>query len=530
MIGKETYSEYLKRGWSVIPWKLIEGEDGKFYKKPAISSWREYQKRFATEDEIESWDNKYNAIAVITGSISNLTVVDVDTSNKESVPFKELNSPITVKSAFSGGKHYYYKYCDDARTTSKIADSPIDIRSDGGLIILPPSGLGKKKYTFEKNSPNFLLDEVPEDVLSALEVRNKELSTPVGDDLPEVFEGNRDDMATRVAGSLFARIPFGLADEVILPALLEWNRNKVNPPLHEQDILKVFRSIKQAQAIHHPEAILSPNDFGAPKDLNFIATQRKREHLLEASAPSTGIFGLDQIIKGFLPGHLYTMTGETNVGKTSLCCNFAYNVASQGRRVLYFALEPGNTIVDYLASVKERDTFENAREKIFDISNKIEVFTDGVNNVGSLKNIVNSLGKYDLIIVDHISYFITGQENYIQEQSNAIKALFSLAKTRETAVLLVAHINKKSSSKGEIDYNSISGSAAFKQDSSEVLIVTKEEDDSNHGIINVAKTKTGPNGICPIRFYEGSAYISEGEILNVDFGKKQASSKKVFDT
>jgi hypothetical protein len=51
--------------WSVIPIK-------KTGKKPAISSWKEYQKRLPTKAELDQWDEELNGnynIAVITGGI-----------------------------------------------------------------------------------------------------------------------------------------------------------------------------------------------------------------------------------------------------------------------------------------------------------------------------------------------------------------------------------------------------------------------------------------------------------------------------
>jgi archaellum biogenesis ATPase FlaH len=510
-IKKETYRKYLEMGWSVIPWKLSEGPDGKIIKSPAISSWREYQTRYAMPDELEEWDNKYNGVAVITGEISNISVVDVDTDNESDLPFEKLDSEMVVES-ISGGHHYYFLYDENTRTTSKLDNLPIDVRSDGGLIILPPSNFKQKKYSFVKEAPAFTLPKFPKDVSEVLKVRKQELSTPVGNNLPEAFEGNRNEMATRVIGSLFARLPsemFGLSDELLFPAFLSWNQNKCHPSLPERELETIYQSIKQIHSINHPELILTPNDFGMPRKLNSIADERTKEHLLELTAPRTGINGLDQIIKGFLPGHVYTITGETNVGKTSLCCNFAYSVAKQKRRVLYFALEPGNTIVDYLASVKEKATFDDSRDKIFDISEEIDVYTEGINNIDSLKNTIDVLEHYDLVIIDHISYFITGSDNYIQEQSNAIKEIAKIAKTKKIAIMLVAHINKKASMSGKIDFNAISGSAAFKQDSTEVLIVTREKDDESSGTINVVKTKSGPNGVCPVRFKENSALINE---------------------
>src|SRR5690606_19504894 len=81
-------------------------------------------------------------------------------------------------------------------------------------------------------------------------------------------------------------------------------------------------------------------EYVKPKSLQDIKFERMNEKELEKIAPKTGYPELDKLIKGFIPGHLYTVTGNTNVGKTSLACNFAVSVAGQGKSVLYLLLNP----------------------------------------------------------------------------------------------------------------------------------------------------------------------------------------------
>ena len=59
--------------WAIIP---IHG------KSPVIKTWLEFQKRVPTNQEIEEWFKLYEknitGLAVITGSVSNLSVIDFD--------------------------------------------------------------------------------------------------------------------------------------------------------------------------------------------------------------------------------------------------------------------------------------------------------------------------------------------------------------------------------------------------------------------------------------------------------------------
>lgn len=136
--------EYLKAGFSVIP---VKGKD-----KVPLIKWTEYQKRPPTKDEIESWfrdhDDDRN-IGIVTGAISSLSVIDIDSDEGEK-QFDEIASDTfmspTVKTP-RGGKHYYCLY-HDGIGNNVGAIKGIDLRSEGGFIVAPPS-IGKDGKPYE---------------------------------------------------------------------------------------------------------------------------------------------------------------------------------------------------------------------------------------------------------------------------------------------------------------------------------------------------------------------------------------------
>ena len=66
-----TATEYRDSGISIIPLKL----DGS--KKPAISSWEPFQKRFATDTELSNLFSQPHGIGIVTGTVSGgLEVID----------------------------------------------------------------------------------------------------------------------------------------------------------------------------------------------------------------------------------------------------------------------------------------------------------------------------------------------------------------------------------------------------------------------------------------------------------------------
>src|SRR3990167_8382623 len=87
MTTKEAAKKYIKRGWSVIP---------VFGKIPA-ENWKEYQGRIVNENTIDLWWDKYpNAnVGIVTGKISGITVIDVDSEKGGDESLKTIQFPIT---------------------------------------------------------------------------------------------------------------------------------------------------------------------------------------------------------------------------------------------------------------------------------------------------------------------------------------------------------------------------------------------------------------------------------------------------
>ena len=97
---------YAGMGFSVIP--IIPGQ-----KKPMIK-WEQYQTQRADRKQIESWWQKWpNAnVGIVTGEVSDLFVVDIDTeegqANLLDYGFDSITNP-TVKTP-RDGQHIYFRF------------------------------------------------------------------------------------------------------------------------------------------------------------------------------------------------------------------------------------------------------------------------------------------------------------------------------------------------------------------------------------------------------------------------------------
>ena len=142
-----------KFGWSIIP----VGEN----KRPLITSWKEYQKRIATKEEIDGWWDQWPDanMAVITGQISGISVIDIDcykmagtldyvkslfwdhvSESTDIAPWQECLVAISPR----GGFHWFFNYNHDL--VSRAVAPNVDVKSDGGYVLIAPSECGGNRY------------------------------------------------------------------------------------------------------------------------------------------------------------------------------------------------------------------------------------------------------------------------------------------------------------------------------------------------------------------------------------------------
>jgi hypothetical protein len=117
---------YANLGWSLVPCPLQT-------KYPAIA-WKIYQETKADTAQLKLWFREpFTNIALVTGEISGVIVLDIDGALDKTVPITP-----TVRTG-SGGLHLYFRH-PGFRTKNWVAKLPgIDFRGDGGLVVLPPS-------------------------------------------------------------------------------------------------------------------------------------------------------------------------------------------------------------------------------------------------------------------------------------------------------------------------------------------------------------------------------------------------------
>jgi hypothetical protein len=269
--------EYVQRGWSVFPLgpptpatAEKKGEHG----RPLVA-WKHLQERRTTVAEVRQWWKQWpNAgVAIVTGRISGIVVVDVDPKHggtSEGLPHTDC-----VALTGSGGKHHVYRYPASAKSVAcqvNPDDSPDpirrgrDVRADGGYINAAPSlHYSGRNYSWESFGE---LGEPPEWALTPI--------AKVSDDkhqdkwLTRLLEkgpsfGERNISLTRVAGYFAAK---GIPLDIGMVLCRQWLADVIDDSdFSDSEVETTVRSAYRTEARRNPERFKQRTKGGTARQL-----------------------------------------------------------------------------------------------------------------------------------------------------------------------------------------------------------------------------------------------------------------------
>lgn len=268
---------YAERFHAIIPLGVgtyvnRNGEIVDAWKRPLIKGWQETPLRTGKQAK-RFWDEhiyrykEYPGIGLATGQINGgYVVLDFDRGHMDGVDGyetllgwqrdtgKTLPDTWTVITG-SGGYHFYY-HTDKAMRCFNNRDLGVDLKADGGFVVVPPS-LHKSgnKYQWEIPPKECECAELDETVMAFIEYCrpgnyqfNGQGSTQRGQGgeremvLPEVIpDGGRHTALISLIGIMNR---YGCLDEVIEAAVRAENNTKCVPPLTEFELQKeIFPAI-----------------------------------------------------------------------------------------------------------------------------------------------------------------------------------------------------------------------------------------------------------------------------------------------
>lgn len=236
-----------RRGWSVVP--VAPGG------KSPIVPWTKYSNERASPKQIREWWHTFpNAnIGVVTGKISGLVVIDVDRRGRKMLS-RLPYTPLQVETR-KGNFHLYYQHPGGVVPNAVNKDNlGIDIRGDGGLVVVPPSiHETGRVYRWKRKKLRSPLPFPPMDIVRTERTKevnqseHKDNDSWISEILLGVTHGGRNDAATRLAGYYFKK---GMPVDLVQTQMELWNTRN-DPPLSVREISTVVQSIhkKNLQAL-----------------------------------------------------------------------------------------------------------------------------------------------------------------------------------------------------------------------------------------------------------------------------------------
>lgn len=294
--------EYVVRGYSIMPLRRN--------KLPLLNSWKEFQEAPADEDQIEKWwtnDEDAN-IGIITGKISGLTVVDIDMSNNTHVDIDLFPKTFTIKTP-TGGYHLYYKYTPEVKQTANTFPQfpHVDIRSDGGYVVAPPSFCDyvkeKKRVSGTyKIELNFPIVEFPV-TLFKMPAQNAQKAPSIGKLLVgfnKMEDGDgRNNALTKISGKIVKLTP--REDWATTGFTLALAANmRFKKPLDEKEVKTIFESIVRREMDKPVQRL----------NLDLISTEKGDPIVNEKNVYS--ICKMDPKLKDCMRFNIFTGFVETN--------------------------------------------------------------------------------------------------------------------------------------------------------------------------------------------------------------------------
>lgn len=481
---------YYQLGFSVIP----IGQN----KKPLID-WKRFQSERAQPEQIRSWFTQFpNAnIAVATGAVSGIVVIDIE---REGSP---AGYPATVSSRTGGGGwHLYYKH-PGIRIKNSVRDlAPFtDVRGDGGYVVLPPSlHASGERYEWSVLPWDGDFTELTDDLVAKLREGPTNPERTNWSTVPNttINEGERNNMAAKVAGKILYDLEPGLWEMVGWTGLQTWNENNCRPPLPLRELRSVFESIAQMHSTSDGKKIRKEKE-GSPGVAVTVCLADIQPEPIKWLWP--GRIAL---------GKLTMIAGDPGLGKSLFTITVAAIVTNGGTWPVDKTESP---VGDVLILSAEDDPADTLRPRLdaaganinrTHILKSITVLDENgkpsqrmfslKKDIASIEKLLPTIPECRLLIIDPVTAYLDGVEG---NSNSDIRGLFAplaeVAARHNIAIVMVSHLNK--SGGGKAIYRTM-GSLAFTAAVRTAYVVTKDPEEAERRLVmpmknNIAKDTTG---------------------------------------
>lgn len=221
------------------------------------------------------------------------------------------------------------------------------------------------------------------------------------------------------------------------------------------------------------------------------------KHEGEITGMHTGFGPLDFITGGFQKTDLIIVAGRPSMGKSSLCCQVATNMAQEGKKVGYFSIEVGKSqVIKNIFACQSRISTNKLRSgsfedgdwgKITKTFGALYETTFSLDDMSrSSQDIIRQARRMyaehglDIVFIDHIQEM--KEKGRFENRNNEIDAIGSnlkeLAKELSIPVVVVAQLSRKVEDRGgdfKPRLSDIRDSGSLEQKADLIMFVYREE-------------------------------------------------------
>ena len=280
---------YAELGWAVLPLHSVNADGTCTCGNPECDSIGKHPRtkhgfHEATRDQeqISQWWTQWPDanIGVRTGAESGIVVIDIDPRKGGDDSFEDLEKEIgklpdtAEQHTGSGGRHLIFNHPGkEVKCSQSELGSGIDVKGDGGYIVVPPSWNANGQYVWELSSHplEVSIADLPQRLLQKLVENNDHQHQKPAAPIPEkIPEGERNGTLVSLAGTMRRR---GCEASEILPSLIKMNQ-RCQPPLDEAEVEQIAVSVSR----------YAPGENGDPS-VSFVSAQGEGTGEIEWPAP-----------------------------------------------------------------------------------------------------------------------------------------------------------------------------------------------------------------------------------------------------
>jgi len=237
----EAALEYTGRNWYVFP--LIPRGKTPLTEHGVLDASNEAR-------QVKQWWTRWSDANIgLSCGPSGIVVIDLDAREEgidnwaELAGKMEIDDNTVTSLTGGGGQHLFFKVPPDIKISNSVGrlGPGIDVRADGGYVVVPPSiHPNGKRYEWEvsHHPDNCPILPLPQALITLLEDKKQHPVLPATGG--KIAEGGRNDYLASLAGTMRRR---GMSRNGIEAALQIENQERCLPPIPEDEVRKIAGSI-----------------------------------------------------------------------------------------------------------------------------------------------------------------------------------------------------------------------------------------------------------------------------------------------